>query len=82
MVIFSLIQRIITAKILCVGNDQLGKRPLVEDVAVEEISLDLHLLESRFQGKLSSFPTSEQHEGKIIDLVHERGREAPQLKSI
>jgi large subunit ribosomal protein L2 len=30
--------------------------------------------------KYPSFALSEQHEGKIIDLVHERGREAPLAK--
>ena len=32
------------------------------------------------KAKYPSFPLSEQHEGTVIDLVHERGREAPLAK--
>ena len=32
------------------------------------------------RAKYPNFALSEQHEGQIIDLVHERGREAPLAK--
>mgnify|MGYP002624201084 FL=1 len=32
------------------------------------------------QAKYPSFPLSEKHTGEVIDLVHERGREAPLAK--
>jgi len=59
----------------------LGKRPLVR-----RRGRGGHQFRSTATGKVGSkanyprFPLSEQHEGKIIDLIHERGREAPLSK--
>jgi large subunit ribosomal protein L2 len=59
----------------------LGKRPLVR-----RRGRGGNQFRSTSTGKLGTkaiypnFPLSEQHEGTIIDLVHERGREAPLAK--
>ena len=59
----------------------MGKRPLVR-----RRGRGGHQFRSTSTGKVGSkatyprYPLSEQHDGKIIDLVHERGREAPLAK--
>ena len=59
----------------------MGKRPLVR-----RRGRGGNQFRSTSTGKVGSkanyprFPLSEQHEGEIIDLVHERGREAPLAK--
>jgi large subunit ribosomal protein L2 len=59
----------------------LGKRPLVR-----RRGRGGNQFRSTSTGKVGSkahyprFPLSEQHQGEIIDLVHERGREAPLSK--
>ena len=59
----------------------MGKRPLVRRRGRGGFQF-----RSTSTGKVGSkanyprFPLSEQHKGEIIDLVHERGREAPLAK--
>ena len=59
----------------------MGKRPLVR-----RRGRGGHQFRSTSTGKVGvkatypRFPLSEQHEGEIMDLVHERGREAPLAK--
>ena len=59
----------------------MGKRPLVR-----RRGRGGNQFRSTSTGKVGTkanyprFPLSEQHEGEIIDLVHERGREAPLAK--
>jgi large subunit ribosomal protein L2 len=58
----------------------LGKRPLVRRRGRGGRQFRATTIGKLAPAKYPSFALSEQHEGKIIDLVHERGREAPLAK--
>lgn len=58
----------------------MGKRPLVRRRGRGGRQFRATTIGKLAPAKYPSFALSEQHEGKIIDLVHERGREAPLAK--
>ncbi|MBI3253413.1 MAG: 50S ribosomal protein L2 [Nitrosopumilales archaeon] len=58
----------------------MGKRPLVRRRGRGGRQFRATTIGKFAPAKYPSFTLSEQHEGKIIDLVHERGREAPLSK--
>lgn len=58
----------------------MGKRPLVRRRGRGGRQFRATTIGKLAPAKYPSFALSEQHEGKIIDLVHERGREAPLSK--
>ena len=58
----------------------MGKRPLVRRRGRGGMQFRATTIGKLAPAKYPSFALSEQHEGKIIDLVHERGREAPLAK--
>lgn len=58
----------------------MGKRPLVRRRGRGGRQFRATTIGKLAPAKYPLFALSEQHEGKIIDLVHERGREAPLAK--
>jgi len=58
----------------------LGKRPLVRRRGRGGFQFRASTTGKLANAKYPSFALSEQHEGEVIDLVHERGREAPLAK--
>ncbi|MEX0656226.1 MAG: 50S ribosomal protein L2 [Nitrosopumilaceae archaeon] len=58
----------------------MGKRPLVRRRGRGGRQFRATTIGKLAPAKYPPFTLSEQHEGKIIDLVHERGREAPLAK--
>ena len=58
----------------------MGKRPLVRRRGRGGMQFRAATMGKITQAKYPRFPLSEQHEGEIIDLVHERGRDAPLAK--
>jgi len=58
----------------------LGKRPLVRRRGRGGSQFRATSTGKLAKAKYPNFPLSEQHEGSVIDLVHERGREAPLAK--
>jgi len=58
----------------------LGKRPLVRRRGRGGFQFRASTTGKLAKAKYPSFSLSEQHEGMVIDLVHERGREAPLAK--
>jgi len=58
----------------------LGKRPLVRRRGKGGMQYRLSATGKVAPAKYASFELSENHEGKIIDLVHERGRDIPLAK--
>lgn len=58
----------------------MGKRPLVRRRGRGGLQFRATRTGKLAPAKYPSFALSEQHDGKIIDLVHERGREAPLAK--
>jgi len=55
----------------------LGKRPLVRRRGRGNMQYRVSATGKVAPAKYPSFDLSENHEGKIIDLVHERGRDVP-----
>ena len=58
----------------------MGKRPLVRRRGRGGSQFRATVTGKVSKAKYPSFSLSEQHEGEVIDLVHERGREAPLAK--
>jgi large subunit ribosomal protein L2 len=58
----------------------MGKRPLVRRRGRGGMQFRAVTTGKLNRAKYPSFLLSEQHEGKIIDLIHERGRDAPLAK--
>ena len=58
----------------------MGKRPLVRRRGRGGMQFRAATMGKLNRAKYPSFLLSEQHEGKIIDLIHERGRDAPLAK--
>jgi len=58
----------------------LGKRPLVRRRGRGGFQFRASTTGKLADSKYPSFSLSEQHAGEVIDLVHERGREAPLAK--
>ncbi|KAG2477562.1 MAG: 50S ribosomal protein L2 [Nitrosopumilales archaeon] len=58
----------------------MGKRPLVRRRGRGGMQFRAVTTGKLTRAKYPSFLLSEQHEGKIIDLIHERGRDAPLAK--
>ena len=58
----------------------MGKRPLVRRRGRGGHQFRAATTGKIAQAKYPDFPLSEQHEGTIIDLLHERGRDAPLAK--
>ncbi|RDJ32138.1 MAG: 50S ribosomal protein L2 [Crenarchaeota archaeon] len=58
----------------------MGKRPLVRRRGRGGMQFRATVTGKVARSKYPSFTLSEQHEGKVIDLVHERGRDAPLAK--
>ena len=58
----------------------MGKRPLVRRRGRGGMQFRATVTGKIAKSKYPSFTLSEQHEGEIIDLVHERGRDAPLAK--
>ena len=58
----------------------MGKRPLVRRRGRGGHQFRATTTGKIAQAKYPDFPLSEQHEGTIIDLLHERGRDAPLAK--
>ena len=58
----------------------MGKRPLVRRRGRGGMQFRASTTGKLSNAKYPSFSLSEQHEGEVIDLVHERGREAPLAK--
>ena len=53
---------------------------LLEDVVKEDMQYRVSATGKIAPAKYPSFELSENHEGEIIDLVHERGRDVPLAK--
>ena len=58
----------------------MGKRPLVRRRGRGGMQFRAATTGKLNRAKYPSFLLSEQHEGKVIDLIHERGRDAPLAK--
>lgn len=58
----------------------MGKRPLVRRRGRGGSQFRATFTGKVSKAKYPSFSLSEQHEGEVIDLIHERGREAPLAK--
>ena len=58
----------------------MGKRPLVRRRGRGGMQFRATSIGKIAKARYPNFPLSEQHEGKVIDLVHERGRDAPLAK--
>ena len=58
----------------------MGKRPLVRRRGRGGMQFRAVTTGKLTRAKYPSFLLSEQHDGKIIDLIHERGRDAPLAK--
>ena len=58
----------------------MGKRPLVRRRRRGGLQFRVPATGNIAPGKYPSFELSENHEGEIIDLVHERGRDVPLAK--
>ncbi len=58
----------------------MGKRPLVRRRGRGGMQFRAVTTGKLDRAKYPSFLLSEQHEGKVIDLIHERGRDAPLAK--
>ncbi len=58
----------------------LGKRPLVRRRGRGNMQYRVSATGKIAPAKYPSFELSENHEGEIIDLVHERGRDVPLAK--
>jgi len=58
----------------------MGKRPLVRRRGRGGMQFRVSATGKVADSRYPSYPLSEQHEGEIIDLVHERGRDAPLAK--
>jgi len=58
----------------------MGKRPLVRRRGRGGMQFRAATTGKIKRVKYPDFPLSEQHEGKVIDLIHERGRDAPLAK--
>ncbi len=58
----------------------MGKRPLVRRRGRGGMQFRATTTGKLANAKYPGFSLSEQHEGEVIDLVHERGREAPLAK--
>ena len=58
----------------------MGKRPLVRRRGRGGMQFRVSATGKLAPAKYPSFELSENHEGELIDLVHERGRDAPLAK--
>ena len=58
----------------------LGKRPLVRRRGRGGMQFRATVTGKVARSRYPSFTLSDQHEGEIIDLIHERGRDAPLAK--
>ena len=58
----------------------MGKRPLVRRRGRGGLQFRLSATGKVAHAKYPSFELSENHDGELIDLVHERGRNAPLAK--
>jgi len=58
----------------------MGKRPLVRRRGRGGMQFRAVTTGKLTRAKYPNFQLSEQHEGKVVDLIHERGRDAPLAK--